>query len=611
MMATLVALASLGNMYDIVMPSYLSGCSNGCMAWDGARLANYSHLWADGVPKDAGSSCAMPAAQAGKHECDCGQKDAERYMTDSYAGPWCFCNAGATKNMSYCSAPKSHVEQLNLQVAAPDTIVASFVTYEALPAGPPVAMLSTSPLADGGAATQLQGVSHSYSFQPKPCKAPAVCPAPNRTYIMHYVKFPALSPRTRYYYKVKSGSSACGWTEQFSFRSGYADGVTRLATYGDMAHEHFNNMGNMLADCKAGTIDAIVHMGDHAYDLGYSGDRRGDAYMNALQPLLASCPWYPIVGNHEADDGDEYNRYMAIAWGEEYGNDPPTKSSATTALGHLLGKGTMYSSVHNAVPSNTSRYTATDYGLIHIAGIDLMNFDPKQAAWFEADLKAAAANREKVPWIMATAHIPLYSADIAANLDKSAAHFLGEEGEHEIMGQPLPTQRYEPQPDGTVFMQPAALPPHDGHLFAACPAAEPDCLTVGQWQAQISNLLEPLLVKYGVDIFNAGHVHSYTSMFPMVNGSQVGTDFTNPRAPVHIVEGNGGVPGTVSSAPSTLKPCTAKYSGCRNTGTGSAYGRMTAWNATHLSYDHVANMDGKVMDSFTIVQTKHGPFAGA
>ena len=34
------------------------------------------------------------------------------------------------------------------------------------------------------------------------------------------------------------------------------------------------------------------------------GDRRGDAYMNSMQPALATCPWFPIIGNHESDDGD-------------------------------------------------------------------------------------------------------------------------------------------------------------------------------------------------------------------------------------------------------------------------------------------------------------------
>ena len=106
---------------------------------------------------------------------------------------------------------------------------------------------------------------------------------PKRDYLLHYVKFEALTPRTTYYYRVKSGSADCAMSKNFSFRSGYRTGETRLGTYGDMGHSHHNNMQNLLDDCTSGKIDGIVHMGDHAYDLGFSGDRRGDAYMNAYQ----------------------------------------------------------------------------------------------------------------------------------------------------------------------------------------------------------------------------------------------------------------------------------------------------------------------------------------
>ena len=68
-------------------------------------------------------------------------------------------------------------------------------------------------------------------------------------------------------------------------------GETRLATYGDMGHSHHNNMQNLLDDCKSGKVDAIVHMGDHAYDLGFVSDHRGDAYMNAFQKVIAYCPF--------------------------------------------------------------------------------------------------------------------------------------------------------------------------------------------------------------------------------------------------------------------------------------------------------------------------------
>jgi len=592
-MLPLLLVSPLANMYDVIMPSYIPGCPSGCAAWSSV---GQPELWADGtVPADAANHCAMPAAQSGAHECDCAEKDADTYMTDSYAGPWCFCASGkhgeaASPDKAYCTPPPSHVEQLNLQLAAPDTVVASFVTYESLPTSPPIAMLGTSV----DSMVQVAGVSHKYT-------------PPGRTYIMHYIKFGPLKPRTTYYYKVKSGSAACGWTSTYSFRAGYSSGVTRMATYGDMGHSHYNNMQNMRDDCLAGRIDAILHMGDHAYNLGYSGDRRGDAYMNAMQPLLSGCPWYPIIGNHEASDGDHYNHYLTIAWGEVYGNDPPHKSSATSALGHLLSKGTMYASVHSSVPSNTSRYTSTDFGLVHVIGLDLMNLDDGQLAWFEADLKAAAANRAAVPWIMASAHYPLYHATYAENGHKSAAHFLGEEGEAEIGGQPLPTFR-APKPDDTIFNTgPMAWrkPSTDGHAFVDC-APGAACQTVKEWQAEVSSKIEPLLLKYGVDIFNAGHVHDYCSTYPMAYGKKTNSDYNRPKAPVHITEGNGGVPGVKGTY--SLNDCSATTAWCRMHASGGAYGRFTFWNATHATYDHVQNNGGKVTDTFTIVQPKHGSF---
>ena len=46
----------------------------------------------------------------------------------------------------------------------------------------------------------------------------------------------------------------------------------------------------------------------------------------------------------------------------------------------------------------------------------------------------------------------------------------------------------------------------------------------------------------------------------------------------------------------------------RTHGTGGAYGRVTIYNSTHMQYDHVQNVDGKVTDSIVIVADSHGPF---
>ena len=88
-------------------------------------------------------------------------------------------------------------------------------------------------------------------------------PHPARNYTMSFVRFPNLLPRKQYSYKVRCGAAAAAWSPTFRFRAPYSSGETRLAVYGDMGNTRFNNMRNLQQDCRAGRIDAIVHMGDH------------------------------------------------------------------------------------------------------------------------------------------------------------------------------------------------------------------------------------------------------------------------------------------------------------------------------------------------------------
>ena len=96
-----ITLLALSDTYDTQFPHYAPGCAHGCASWATAASANYSQSTIDGyfigghaAATVAGTDCAMPGAQTGNHECDCGEKDGDLYMVDSYAGPWCFC-AGA------------------------------------------------------------------------------------------------------------------------------------------------------------------------------------------------------------------------------------------------------------------------------------------------------------------------------------------------------------------------------------------------------------------------------------------------------------------------------------------------------------------------------------
>eukprot|EP00039_Didymoeca_costata_P020714 m.342179 g.342179 ORF g.342179 m.342179 type:complete len:577 (+) comp21074_c0_seq1:121-1851(+) len=574
-MATLLLLAAtaaFSNVYDLTFPKYISQCPNGCADWTNVQSPNYNQSFINGTFIDIaaaqpGTMCAMPGASAGDHECDCSDKS--EVITDSFAGPWCVCKDPGSDGpfAAYCTPPQSVPEQINLQLAAPNVSVVSFVTYEKMPSAAPSAVVSLN--ADLSEPINLEGIAHELDVN-----------GTNRTYIFNFIKFAGLKERTVYYYKVKSGTSV--YSDVFSFRTTYSTGITRIATYGDMGHSHYNCMGNLKAECKAGSIDAILHMGDHCYNFGMANLARGDAYMNAYQPTIAECVWMPVIGNHEASDGDHFGRYEAMAMGEV--SFPTIKSStATTPLGHLLTKGTLFSAGHyGSTPSGTSRYVSSDLGLIHLVGLDLNNFDPDQMAWLEKDLAAANANRENVPWIMVTSHFPLHYSKFEENKGASAEYYLGDEAESFSTS---------------------------GHDFVAC--EDVSCnQTFGDFQSRLTTLLDPILFKYGVDVYNAGHVHDYESTWPIcdVNGSYVACqeNYTNPKGPVHITEGNGGVPGVVGQ--NSLSSCVAAGSFCRMKGTGGAYGRITAFNATHLQYEHVENPTGDTTDTFMIVQTNHGPF---
>ena len=115
-------------------------------------------------------------------------------------------------------------------------------------------------------------------------------------------------------YQVRSGTDGASWSAVRSFRSGYSSGVTKFAMFGDMGvfkwSKHTSpwktlpishcccadNMANLLQDKKDETIDAVLMLGDHCYNLGMGNMKRGDGYMDAFEPVISELPWLPVIG---------------------------------------------------------------------------------------------------------------------------------------------------------------------------------------------------------------------------------------------------------------------------------------------------------------------------
>ena len=136
------------------------------------------------------------------------------------------------------------------------------------------------------------------------------------------------------------------------------------------------------------------------------------------------------------------------------------------------------------------------------------------------------------------------------------------------------------------------------------------CTTVKEVVEESISTLGPLLDKYHVDIYAAGHEHSYSASWPIFNGASANHSLVDPKGTVYVVEGNGGVPGAHSR--SKLFPCSKDVphvpsrpplSVYRMCGFGMNYGRLVTKNASVLTYEHVANAGDRVMESWAIVRT--------
>eukprot|EP00036_Acanthoecidae_sp_10tr_P015395 CAMPEP_0206286198 /NCGR_PEP_ID=MMETSP0106_2-20121207/480_1 /ASSEMBLY_ACC=CAM_ASM_000206 /TAXON_ID=81532 /ORGANISM="Acanthoeca-like sp., Strain 10tr" /LENGTH=610 /DNA_ID=CAMNT_0053716719 /DNA_START=44 /DNA_END=1873 /DNA_ORIENTATION=- len=568
-------------LYDVIEPNRMAppGCT--CTPWAHANQTVRSWFRDQTLVTSAKAACAQPALAPGLSCSPLAPTGVypKRCPLDPTgaggAGDFCICAEDGHEGI--CVPKPGIPEQLNLQLASSSAVTISFVTFGDASEGPPVAMISTDPAALNKI---VEGVTHVYTS-----------PAGDRSYQMHFVLLADLEARAKYYYKVKSGSPSGVWSDVEAFRAPYGPGITKIAIFGDMGAYSWNNMANLQHDCvETEAADVIVHMGDHCYNIGGYDDRRGDGYMNSYSKVLKNCPWFPTVGNHEFYDGDQLTRYLNQTYGVTMAGNTRAEgadgtSTATSPLGYMLSAGNHKAAgTHGTTPSNTSRFFSSDFGLIHFVGLDLNMYNNvdtcgescrlAQLEWLKKDLAAANANRDNVPWIIAMSHFPLYCSNCPDMMTSLAldASWSAEACEFEGHAQNC---------------TPKGFPPQD----------LPESVTKWTPSAMITDF-EPIFLEYGVDIYSSGHIHDYEVTYPIKMNQPVQFNYTDPRATIHLVTGNGGPP-SASAWPGGKKwskAHTPLYS----------YTLLEATNYTHLSWKQVRNLDGSVVDTQTIVQSKHG-----
>ena len=69
--------------------------------------------------------------------------------------------------------------------------------------------------------------------------------------------------------------------------------------------ESFGNIATCLSalrlqlDAALGMYDAVLHIGDFAYDLHDDDGKVGDEFLRMVEPMTAGVPYMVTAGNHE------------------------------------------------------------------------------------------------------------------------------------------------------------------------------------------------------------------------------------------------------------------------------------------------------------------------
>lgn len=278
-------------------------------------------------------------------------------------------------------------------------------------------------------------------------------------------------------YYYRVGSPAGGMSEVHSF-------TTRPKTA--PKHAKFVLYGDMGLVNSAETIQRVAHLVKstppdfimHIGDISYADDYVAHMYEWVWNTWFQTMQ--PITSAIP---------YMVTPGNHEYQCSDATQCPFATNFTAYNNRFNMpgYTST-----SNNSMWYSFDYGPIHWIGLSTETDFPDapevpelfgdQLTWLENDLKQAYANRAKVPFILVGGHRPIYASSV-------------------------------------------------GFFDGKTPILD---------AANLQRAVEHLFLRYKVDVFFVGHVHSYERTYPIAQNQTTGHSYNNPTAPVYIINGCGG-----------------------------------------------------------------------
>ncbi|KAJ0407415.1 hypothetical protein ATCC90586_003825 [Pythium insidiosum] len=228
---------------------------------------------------------------------------------------------------------------------------------------------------------------------------------------MHVVTLSGLKTNTHYTYVV--GSDRYTWSLPYSTKTAPSRDEARAVLpmrfliTGDIGYQNAATLPMMQSEVAEGKVDAIVSMGDYAYDLHLADGRVGDIFMEEIEPIAASVPFMVAPGNHETHN--VFSHYT-----ERFRLMPSNTGTVRSGVGEA--------------PNNW--FYSFEVGIVHFAVISTEIYFKKtlepgiverQERWLRDDLAKANANRAVTPWVIVIGHRPMYCTSDESNCGRNAA----------------------------------------------------------------------------------------------------------------------------------------------------------------------------------------------
>mmetsp|Transcript_32628 Transcript_32628/g.56686 ORF Transcript_32628/g.56686 Transcript_32628/m.56686 type:complete len:449 (+) Transcript_32628:1585-2931(+) len=228
-----------------------------------------------------------------------------------------------------------------------------------------------------------------------------------RYQIIHKATLKPILEHCFYEYKV---GNLVYWSKPFVVRGRTPDAMVpfdyespiTLLVVGDLGVGPIakETMNILVRDAEVGHFDALIHLGDIAYNLNSDFGRVGDQFIRMIQPVASKYPYLTIPGNHEHDDNMTHYKMRF---------DMPVNSA---------NDGTGYFYSLDMGPAHFIFFNTEIVLSSHHLEANLTQWN-----WLVEDIEKARANREDRPWIIMGTHHPLYcSVDyMEEDLDKDCA----------------------------------------------------------------------------------------------------------------------------------------------------------------------------------------------